>query len=144
MLVEKERTCKHFLSCGNLLHGGLVGAARPRCWTPLLGLMLVHHGCWSTWCIVLLGLAAVIGEVTDFPTIVAWVTSMCDLLWWPDCHLLLLWCWRVAVVLLLLILQAVALELWRMTRLSRGWCVERAQPSFHQYQHGGPCTVSGC
>jgi hypothetical protein len=69
MLVEEERTHNHFLSHGNLLHGGVVGAARPWCWAPLLAPMLIHHCCWSTWCIALLGLAAVFGEVVDFPAL---------------------------------------------------------------------------
>jgi hypothetical protein len=75
--------------------------------------------------IVLLGLMTVIGEVSDIPTIVARVTSRCELLWWPDCHLLLLLlCWRRVIVLLL---QAVALELWqRSAWLSHGWCIDHA------------------
>jgi hypothetical protein len=67
----------------------------------------------------LLGLATVFGEVVDVPVIVARVTGRCELLWWPDCHLLLLLCWKSAVVLLLL--RVVAPELWwRSARLSRG------------------------
>jgi hypothetical protein len=55
----------------------------------------------------------VLGEVTDFPAIVARVTGRRKLLWWPDCHLLLLLlCWQSAVVLLLL-LWAIAPELRR-------------------------------
>jgi hypothetical protein len=81
-LVKEERVCKYFLSCGNLLHGGVVGVARPWCWGPLLAPMLVHHYCWSTWCVALLGVAAVFGEVTDFPVIVARITNMHELLWW--------------------------------------------------------------
>jgi hypothetical protein len=88
--------------------------------------MLVHCNSWNTKCITLLGLATVFGEVAGFPTIVARVTGRCKLLWWPDCHLLLLMCWGSMVVLLLL-LQAVALELWwRSARLSRGWCIDHA------------------
>jgi hypothetical protein len=76
-------------------------------------------------CIAQLGLTTVLGEVADFPTIVARVTSRCKLLWWHDCHLLLLLCWWSAVVLLLL--WAVALELWRRAgQLSRGWGVDHA------------------
>jgi hypothetical protein len=71
MLIEEERTCKQFLSCGNLLHGGVVGAARLRFWAPLLAPMLVHPGCWNTWYIALLGLATVFGEVVNFSAIVA-------------------------------------------------------------------------
>jgi hypothetical protein len=70
--------------------------------------MLVHPNSWNTRCIALLGLVTVLGEVVDLPTIVARVTGRCKLLWWPDCHLLLL-CWRSTVVLLLLL--AVAPEL---------------------------------
>jgi hypothetical protein len=104
MLIEEERTRKHFLSRGNLLHGGVVGVASPQRWTPLLAPMLVHSDCWNVWCVALLGLAVVFGEVADFFVIVARVTDRCELLWWPDCHLLLLLCWRGTVVLLLLLL----------------------------------------
>jgi hypothetical protein len=63
--------------------------------------------------------------VADFPAIVAHVTDRCKQLWWPDCHQLLL-CWRIMVVLLLL-LQAIAPELWwRVAWLSRGWCIDHA------------------
>jgi hypothetical protein len=98
-----------------------------QCWVPLVSPMLVHPNCWNTWCIALLGLAAVFGEVVDFPVIVARVTSRCELLWWPDCILLLLLlCWR-GVVVLLLLLWAVAPDLWqRSPRLSCGWCVDHA------------------
>jgi hypothetical protein len=87
--------------------------------------MLIHPNCWEARCIALLGLMAVFGEVTDLAAIVAWVTSRRELLWWPNCHLLLLLCWMRAIVLLLL--RVVALELWqRSTRLSRGWCIDLA------------------
>jgi hypothetical protein len=43
----------------------------------------------------------VLGKVANFPTIVAWVTDRCELLWLPNYHLMLL-CWQSAVVLLLL------------------------------------------
>jgi hypothetical protein len=86
--------------------------------------MLVHPNSWNTRCIAQLELATVLGEVVDFPAVVARVTGRCKLLWWPNCHLLL--CWWSTVVLLLL-LQAVALELWRRAvRLSRGWGVNHA------------------
>jgi hypothetical protein len=85
--------------------------------------MMVHLDCWNTWCIALLGLVTIFGEVADFLTIVARVTGRCELLWWPDCHLLLPLCWKSAVVLLLL--WVVAPELWRRSaRLSCGWCVD--------------------
>jgi hypothetical protein len=78
-------------------------------------------------CIALLELTIVLGEVTDFPTVVAWVTGRCKLLWWPDCHLLLLLLCRRSVVVLLLLLRAVAPELWRRTAwLSCGWGVDHA------------------
>jgi hypothetical protein len=94
-----------------------------RCWAPLLAPILVHPNSWNTRCIALLGLATVFGEVANFPAIVARVTGRCKLLWWPDCHLLLLLCWRSAVVLL----QAVAPEpLRRVAWLSRGWGVDHA------------------
>jgi hypothetical protein len=38
-IVEQERTRKYFLSGGDLLNGGVVSMASPRCWAPLL----VHH-----------------------------------------------------------------------------------------------------
>jgi hypothetical protein len=111
----------HFLSRGNPIHGGVVDVASPRCWAPLLAPILVHTNSCNTRCIVLLGHATVFGEVADFPVIVAPVTDRCKLLWWPDCHLLLLLSWRSTVVLLLL-LWAVAPELWwRAVRLSRRW-----------------------
>jgi hypothetical protein len=87
--------------------------------------MLVHPNSWNTRWIALLGLTTVLGEVADFPAIVAWVTGRCTLLWWPDCHLLLL-CWQ-SIVVLLLLLQAVALELGRRAvRLPREWGVDHA------------------
>jgi hypothetical protein len=112
-----------------------------RCWAPLLAHMLVHPNSWNTRCIAQLGLTAVLGEVTDFPVVVARVTSRRKLMWWTDCHLLLLllcWrstvvllllCWRSAVVLLLLLwlLWVITPELWRRAaRLSRGWGVDHA------------------
>jgi hypothetical protein len=85
--------------------------------------MLIHPNCWEARCIALLGLTVVFGEVTDIPTIVAQVPSRCELLWWPGCHLLLLLYWRRVIVLFLL--RAVALELWRRSvRLSHGWCID--------------------
>jgi hypothetical protein len=125
LIIEEEHTHKHFLSCGNLLHSGVVGAASPRCWALLLAPLLIHPNCWEAWCIALLGLTAVFGEVTDLPAIVAHVTSMRELLWWPDCHLLLLLCWRRVIVLMLL--RAVAPELWqRSAWLSHRWCIDHA------------------
>jgi hypothetical protein len=77
----------------------------PRCWAPLLAPMLVHPNSWNTRCIAQPGLTTVLGEVADFPAIVARVTGRRNLLGWPDCHLLLLLlCWRSTVVLLLLLL----------------------------------------
>jgi hypothetical protein len=88
--------------------------------------MLVHLNSWNMRCIAQLGLMTVLGEVVDFPVVVAQVTDMCKLLWWPNCHLLLLLCWWSAVVLLLLLL-VVAPELWRRAaRLSHGWGVDHA------------------
>jgi hypothetical protein len=52
--------------------------------------MFVHPNSWNTWCIAQLGLTTVLGEVANFPAVVAQVTSRCKLLWWPDCQLLLL------------------------------------------------------
>jgi hypothetical protein len=125
LIIEEEHTYEYFLSRGSLLHGGVVGAASSWCWDPLLTPLLIHPNCWEVRCIGLLGLMAVIGKVTDLPAIVAWVTSSRELLWWPDCHLLLLLCWRRVIVLLLL--WAVAAKLWwRSTRLSRGWCIDHA------------------
>jgi hypothetical protein len=82
--------------------------------------MLIHPNCWEVRFIALLGLMAVFGEVTDLPLIVARVTGRHELLWWPDCHLLH---WRRVVVLLLL--WAVAPELWRRSALlSHEWCID--------------------
>jgi hypothetical protein len=68
----------------------------------------------------------VLGEVADFPAIVAWVTGRRNLLGWPDCHLLLLLlCWQSMVVLLLLWVIAPELR-WRAAWLSRGWGVDHA------------------
>jgi hypothetical protein len=65
------------------------------------------------------------GEVANLPAIVARLTGRRELLWCHDCHLLLLLCWRRAVVLLLL--RAVATELWwKSARLSHGWCIDHA------------------
>jgi hypothetical protein len=68
--------------------------------------VLVHPNSWNTRCIAQPGLTTVLGEVADFPAIVAWVTGMRKLLWQHDCHLLLwlLLCWQSAIVLLLLLL----------------------------------------
>jgi hypothetical protein len=85
--------------------------------------MLVHPNSWNTRCIAQPGLTTVLGEVADLPAIVARVTGKRKLLGWPDCHLLLLLCWRSAVVLLLLLLLlwAIAPELRRRAALlSRG------------------------
>jgi hypothetical protein len=41
--IEEERTYNHFLSSVYLLHNGVVGAAKPWRWAPLL----VHHRHWS-------------------------------------------------------------------------------------------------
>jgi hypothetical protein len=82
--------------------------------------MPIHPNCWEVRFIALLWLMAVFGEVTDLPLIVAQVTGWRELLWWPDCHLLR---WRRVVVLLLL--WAVAPELWRRSAwLSHGWCID--------------------
>jgi hypothetical protein len=87
--------------------------------------MLVHPNSWNMRCIAQLGLMIVLGEVINFPTVVARVTGRCKLLWWPDCHLLPL-CWQ-GVVVLLLLLWVVALELWRRAaRLSYRWGVDYA------------------
>jgi hypothetical protein len=91
--------------------------------------MLVHPNNWNMRCIAQPVLMTVLGEVADFPAIVARVTDRRKLLWRPDCHLLLLLllCWQSVVVLLLLLLWAIAPELWRRAaRLSRGWCVDHA------------------
>jgi hypothetical protein len=91
-------------------------------------------------CIAQPGLMTVLSEVADFPAIVARVTGRRKLLWWPDCHLLLLLlCWQSVVVLLLLcwwstvvllllwLLWVIAPEQWwRAARLSRGWGVNHA------------------
>jgi hypothetical protein len=124
LIIEEERTHKYFLSRGNLLHGGVVGAASPWCSAPLLAPLLIHPNCWEARCIALLGLMAVFGEATDLPAIVAWVTSRHELLCWPNCHLLLVLCWRRAIVPEL---WAVALELWwRSARLSHRRCIDHA------------------
>jgi hypothetical protein len=101
LIIEEERTRKYFLSHGNLLHSGVVSATNLRCWAPLLAPMLIHPNCWEARCISLLWLTTVFGEVTNLPTIVAWVTSRHELLWLPNSHLLLLLCWRRVIVLLL-------------------------------------------
>jgi hypothetical protein len=89
--------------------------------------MLVHPNSRNTRCIAQLGLTTILGEVADFPAVVAWVTGRYKLLWWPDYHLLLLLLSWWSTVVLLLLLQAVALELWRrVARLSRGWGVDHA------------------
>jgi hypothetical protein len=96
------------------------------CWAPLLTPMLVHPNSQNTRCIAQPGLTTVLGEVADFPAIVARVTGRRKLLWWPDFHLLLLLlCWQSMVVLLLLC--AVAPELRRRAaRLSRGCGIDHA------------------
>jgi hypothetical protein len=142
LIIEEECTRKHLLSRGNLLHGGVVGTANPRCWAPLLAPVLIHPNCWEARCIALLGLTAIFGELTDLPTIVARVTNRRELLWWSDCHLLLLLCWRRVIVLLLL--WVVAPELWeRTTQLSHEWCIDHVvlQRSTARIAFGG-CSSS--
>jgi hypothetical protein len=79
--------------------------------------MLVHPNSWNTRCIAQPELTAVLGEVADFPAIVAWVTDRRKLVWWPDYDLLLM----------LLLLWVIALELWwRVARLSCEWGVDHA------------------
>jgi hypothetical protein len=43
VLVEEERTHKNFLSCGYLLHGGVVGAAWMLRWASLLAFLQGRH-----------------------------------------------------------------------------------------------------
>jgi hypothetical protein len=88
--------------------------------------MLVHPNSWNTRCIAQLGLTTVLGEVADFPAVVAWVSGRCKLLWWPDCHLLLLLYWWSTVVLLLLLRMAAPELWWRAAWLSCGWGVDHA------------------
>jgi hypothetical protein len=94
--------------------------------------MRVHPNSWNTRCIAQPGLTTVLGEVANFPVIVAHVTGRRKLLWWPDCHLLLLlllcrWSTIVLLLLLLRLLWAIALELWwRAAQPSRGWGVDHA------------------
>jgi hypothetical protein len=43
MFLEEERTHKNFLSCGYLLHCGVVGAAGSLWWASLLTPLLFHR-----------------------------------------------------------------------------------------------------
>jgi hypothetical protein len=99
-------------------------------WAPQLAPVLVHPNSWNMRCIAQPGLMTVLGEVADFPAIIARVTGRRKLLWWPDCHLLLLlllcW-WGVVVLLLLLLLWVIAPELRRRAaRLSHRQGVDHA------------------
>jgi hypothetical protein len=47
VLIEEERTHKKFLSSGYLLHGGVVGMARPLSWAFVVALLLISHRCWN-------------------------------------------------------------------------------------------------
>jgi hypothetical protein len=55
MVIEEEHTRHNFFSRGNLLHGGVVGAARPWCRTLLMAPLLIYHGCRSSWRVALIG-----------------------------------------------------------------------------------------
>jgi hypothetical protein len=90
MLIEEKRTRNNFLSCGYLLHCGVVGTAKTLRWASLLALLLGSHRSWSTRCVGLPWQATLLGEVPNLPTVVAWVPHWRDLLWWSSCCLLLL------------------------------------------------------
>jgi hypothetical protein len=112
MFVEEERTRSNFFSRGNLLHGGVVGAARPWCRTLLMAPLQIYHGCRSSRRATLLGQAAFLSEVTHLPTVEAWKVTGGKLLWWPDGSLL--WWWGRGTVELLLLWLLLLLELSRL------------------------------
>jgi hypothetical protein len=70
---------------------------------------------------------AILGKVPNLLAVVAWVPHWSELLWWPSRHLLLQRRSAVELLLLLIMIELweVALELWRMARLSHGWHVNR-------------------
>jgi hypothetical protein len=43
--------------------------------------LLVHHGCWSSWRVALLGLAAFSSKVAHLPAVVVWKAAGRKLLW---------------------------------------------------------------
>jgi hypothetical protein len=79
-IVKEERTCEYFLSGRDLIHGGVVSTASPRCLAPLL----IQHECHNSWRVALLYRATNIGEVANFPTVEARLYSWCRLLRWHE------------------------------------------------------------
>jgi hypothetical protein len=116
MFIEGEHTHLHFFSRGNLLHGGVVGAARPGCRTLLMAPLLVHHECQSSRRVALLRQAALSSNVARLPTVEAWKVAGGKLLWWPEGSLLRWW-GRGTVELLLLLLLLLWLLLLKLSRL---------------------------
>jgi hypothetical protein len=78
--MEVECTCEYFLSGGDLLHGGVVGATSSRCWACLL----IHHGCHDSWRVALFDSMIVLGYVAGLPTVETQVSGGCRLLWWSE------------------------------------------------------------
>jgi hypothetical protein len=109
MFIEEERTRYNFFSCGNLLHGGVVGTARPWCGTLRMAPLLAYHGCRSSRRVALLGQVAFLSEVAHLPTVEAWNVAGGKLLWWPDGSLLRWWDRGTVELLLLLLLRLLLL-----------------------------------
>jgi hypothetical protein len=84
--------------------------------TLLMAPLLVDHGCQSSRCVALLGLATFSSKVAHLPTIEAWKVASGKLLWWPGGSLLWWWCRSMVELLLLLLLRLLLefprLELW--------------------------------
>jgi hypothetical protein len=111
MFVEEERARLNF-SRGNLLRGGVVGAARPWCRTLRMAPLLVYHGCHSSWRVALLGQAAFPSEVAHIPAVEAWKVASGKLLCGPNGGLLR-W-WGRGTIELLLLRLLLLLELSRL------------------------------
>jgi hypothetical protein len=77
--------------------------------------LLIDHGCWSSWRVALLGLAAFSSKLADLPVVKAWKVASGKLRWWPDGSLLRRWSRGMVELLLLLrllLLESPWLELW--------------------------------
>jgi hypothetical protein len=104
--------------------------------------LLIAHGCWSPWRVVLLGQAALSSEVAHFLIGEAWKVAGEKLLWWPNGSLLRRWSRGTVELLLLLLLllllfllELPQLELWVMapillliwsTQLTPRWGIHHA------------------
>jgi hypothetical protein len=82
-----------------------------------MALLLIDHGCRSSWRIALLGQTTFSSKVAHFSAVEAWKVIGGKMLWWLDGSLLWWWCRGTVELLLLLrllLLELPWLELWAM------------------------------